>query len=97
MIKMVKNSGLTTSNATFQWETQKFGVIMPLFCLFDTFSTYIQSITFIQNIHLSPFAEVPLYLLIAGQISGKKFPGGVEPRVEHGPALQQADVLVNTI
>ncbi len=39
------------------------------------FSTYNHSITFIQNIHPSPFAEDPLHLLIAGQLSGKNLPG----------------------
>jgi hypothetical protein len=38
-------------------------------------STYIQSITFILYIHPSPFAEVPLHLLIAGQFSRKNLPG----------------------
>ena len=38
-------------------------------------STYIQSITFIQYIHRSPFAEVPLHLLNAGQLSWINLPG----------------------
>jgi hypothetical protein len=45
---------------------------MPLFCIYLIFSsTYNQSITFIKYIHPSPFAEVPLLILIAGQLSGK--------------------------
>jgi hypothetical protein len=42
-------------------------------CIF--YSTYIHSITFIQYIHPSPFAEVPLHLLIATQLSGKNLLG----------------------
>ncbi len=36
---------------------------------------YIHSITLIHYIHLSPFAAVPLHLLIAGQLSGKTLSG----------------------
>ncbi len=54
---------------------------------------YIQSITFIQYIHPSPFAEVPLHLFIAGQLSGKKTPWAAEPRIELPTTLQQADAL----
>jgi hypothetical protein len=35
---------------------------------------YIYSITFIQYIHPSPFAEVPVHFLIAGQLIGKNLP-----------------------
>jgi hypothetical protein len=35
---------------------------------------YFNSITFIQYIHPSPFAEVPLSFLIACQLSGKNLP-----------------------
>jgi hypothetical protein len=35
------------------------------------FYTYIYSITFIQYIHPSSFAELPLHLLLAGQLSEK--------------------------
>ncbi len=35
----------------------------------------------------------PLHLLIASQLSGKNLPGVPEPRIELGPALQQADAL----
>jgi hypothetical protein len=42
-------------------------------CIF--YSTYNHSITFIQYIHPSPFAEVHLHLLIAGQLSGKNLLG----------------------
>ncbi len=46
--------------------------MMPLFLyIFILYITYIHSIAFIQNIHHpSSFAEVPLHLLIAGQLSG---------------------------
>ncbi len=45
------------------------------FCLFCyLFSTNIHSITFIQHILPSPFAEVPLHHLIACQLSGKNLP-----------------------
>ncbi len=55
-------------------------------------NTYIPSITFIQYIHpSSPVADVPLHLLIAGQLIGKIHPG--VPVIELGPALQQADAL----
>ncbi len=53
-------------------------------------STYTHSITFIQYINLSPFAEVPLHLLIAGQ---EKHPWGAELKIELGTALEQADAL----
>ncbi len=39
------------------------------------YGTHIHSITFIQYIHPSPFAEVPLHLLIAGHLSGKNLLG----------------------
>ncbi len=53
------------------------------------------TITFIQYIYPSPFAGASLYLLIACKLSGKteKPPCGAEPRIEPGPALQQADAL----
>jgi hypothetical protein len=49
---------------------------------------YIHSFTFIQYIHLSAFAEVPLHFLIAGQLTWD-----AKPRVGLGPASQQADAL----
>jgi hypothetical protein len=42
-------------------------------CLFRYL--YIYYITFIQYIHPSPYAEVPLHLRVAGQLSGKNLPG----------------------
>jgi hypothetical protein len=61
---------------------------MPLFLFILIFySTYIHSISFIQYFHPSLFAKVSLHLLIAGQLSG------AEPRIELGPAIQQADTL----
>ncbi len=47
----------------------------------------------IPYIHPSPFAEASLQFLIALVLSGEKPPCGAEPRIELGPALQQADVL----
>jgi hypothetical protein len=53
----------------------------------------------IQYIHPSPLAEVPLHLLIAGQLSGKTSLGCRvgnrirAPGIEFEPALQQADAL----
>ncbi len=48
---------------------------MPLFFVyFSYFITYIHSITFIQYIYLSPFAEVSLHLLMACKLSGKNLP-----------------------
>jgi hypothetical protein len=48
------------------------------------YSTYNHSITFIQNIHPSPFAEDPLHLLIAGQLSGKNLPGVLSQDLNSG-------------
>jgi len=64
---------------------------MILFLIFS--STYIHSITFIQYIHPSPLAEVPLHLLIAGHLKWEKPPWGAEPGIELGLALKQADAL----
>jgi hypothetical protein len=62
---------------------------MPLFLfIFHIFTTYIHSF---NHIHPSPFAGASLHLLIAWKLSGKTLP--VVPRIELGPALQQADVL----
>ncbi len=47
----------------------------------------------ILYIHPSPFAEASLHFLIALVLSGEKPPCGAEPRIELGPALQQADAL----
>jgi hypothetical protein len=68
---------------------------MPLFLfIFHILShTYIHSITFIQYIYPSPFAEATLHFLIACMLSGETPPCGAEPRIELGPALQQAHVL----
>jgi hypothetical protein len=49
---------------------------------------------------MSSFAEVPLYLLIAGrsagQLSGKP-PSAAEPRIELVPAFQQTDALLTEL
>ncbi len=45
----------------------------------------------IPYIHPSPFAEASLHFLIALVLSGEKPPCGAEPRIELGPAFQQAD------
>jgi len=58
-----------------------------LYVYFSYFITYIYSITLIQYIYLSPFAEASLRFLIACMLSG------AEPRIELGPALQQAEAL----
>jgi hypothetical protein len=47
----------------------------------------------IPFIHPSPFAEASLHFLIALVLSGEKPPCGAEPRIELGPALQQAGAL----
>jgi hypothetical protein len=62
--------------------------MMPLFLLLWYFliHTYIQSIIFIQYIHPSPFAEVPLRLLIASQPQWEKNLPRV-PRRESNPGL----------
>jgi hypothetical protein len=65
------------------------------FCLFFIFyniHTFIQShSTFIQYIYPSSVAEASLHFLIACMLSGETPPFGAEPRIELGPALQQAD------
>jgi hypothetical protein len=70
---------------------------MPLFLfifdIFYTIHTFIHSITFIQYIYPSPFAEASLHFLIACLLSGETPPCGAKPRIELGPALQQADAL----
>ncbi len=70
---------------------------MPLFlCLFFIFCnihTFIHSITFIDYIYPLPFAEASLHFLITCLLSGETPPCGAEPRIELGPALQQADAL----
>jgi hypothetical protein len=70
---------------------------MPLFLfifhIFYGMHTFIHSITFIQYIYPSPFAEASLHFFIACLLSGEKPPCGAEPRIELGPALQQADAL----
>ncbi len=43
--------------------------------------------------HPSPFTEASLHFLIALVLSREKPPCGAEPRIELGPAFQQADVL----
>ena len=65
-----------------------------LFILFF-FNTCIPSHihTMIPYIHPSPFAEASLHFLIALVLSGEKPPCGAEPRIELGPAFQQADAL----
>jgi hypothetical protein len=54
------------------------------FCLFFIFYN-IHSITFIQYIYPSPFADASLHFLIACLLSGEKPPCGAEPRIELGP------------
>jgi hypothetical protein len=57
------------------------------FCLFFIFYNihiFVHSITFIQYIYPSPFAEASLHFLIACLLIAK-------PRIELGPALQQVD------
>jgi hypothetical protein len=63
------------------------------FCLFFIFyniHTFIHSITYIQYIYPSPFAEASLHFLIACLLSGETPHCGAEPGIELGPALQQA-------
>jgi hypothetical protein len=65
---------------------------MPLFLfifIFYNIHTFIQS----QYIHPSPFAEASLHVFIAFSAQWGKPPCGAEPRIELGPALQQADAL----
>ncbi len=51
--------------------------------------SFIHSITFIQYIYPSPFAEASLHFLIACLLSGETPPCGAEARIELKPALQQ--------
>jgi hypothetical protein len=73
-----------------------FGGMMPLFLfifIFYNIHTYIHTITFIQYIYPSPFAEASLHFFIACVAQWGEPPCGAEPRIELGPALQQADAL----
>jgi hypothetical protein len=45
------------------------------YLIFSTVQSYIQSIPFMQFIHPSQFAEIPLHLLITGHLGGKNLPG----------------------
>ncbi len=69
------------------------GIMMPLFLFILIFySTYcVHSFHHIHTIHSSrrQFTEVPLHLLIAGQLSGKTSLGewGAELRIELGHAI----------
>ncbi len=67
--------------------------ILFLYYIFYIYNlhTYIHSITFIQYIYPSPFAGASLHLLITWKLSGKTLQE--VPRIELGPALQQADAL----
>ncbi len=47
--------------------------------------------TMISYTHPSPFAGASLHFLIAFVLSGEKPPCGAKPRIELGPAFQQAD------
>ncbi len=60
---------------------------------FDFLHTILHSITFTQYIYASQFAEASLHFLIACLLSGETPPCGAEPRIELGPALQQANTL----
>ncbi len=68
-------------------EFQKVWGMMSHFFWFSLIfsSTYIHSITFIQYIHPSPLAKVPLHLLNAGQLSVKNLP--IEPSRESNLGL----------
>ncbi len=69
--------------------------IATLFIYFVFFNTCIPNHIhrMIPYIHPSPFAEASLHFLIALVLSGEKPPCGAEPRIELGPAFQQADAL----
>ncbi len=70
----------------------------PFLIYFLYLSTYIYSITFIQYIHPLPFAMVILQyvsLFVCG-LSGIKLPRDALPRIELGPAFQQADADIVT-
>jgi hypothetical protein len=70
------------------WQLPLF--IFYYFCLFHL-HTFV--ITFIQNIHPSPFAEASLHFLHCLSLRVKKPPWGAEPRFELGPAVQQASAI----
>ncbi len=63
------------------------------FFIFYNIHTFIHLITFIQYIYPSPFGKASLHFLIACLLSGETPPCGAKPRIELGPALQQADSL----
>ena len=69
--------------------------VATLFIYFFLFNTCIPNhiYTMIPDIHPSPFAEASLHFLIALVLSGEKPLCGAEPRIELGPAFQQADAL----
>ncbi len=71
--------------------------VATLFIYFVFFNTYIpnhiHTMILIPYFHPSPFAEASLHFLIALVLSGEKPPCGAKPRIELGPALQQADAL----
>ncbi len=65
-----------------------------LFFVFITYSTDIHSITFIQSKLIRRHLPGPFSISSSlCKLSGKNPPCGAEPRVELGPALQQADAL----
>jgi hypothetical protein len=64
-----------------------------VFLIFFIFS-YINSISFIQHIHPSPFAEIFCYIVHnRQQAQWENPPWGADPRIELGPAFQQANAL----
>ncbi len=65
------------SNRVTRQVTLYFKMPLSLF-IFSYFITYIRSITFIQYMSPSPFAEVSLHLLIACKLSGKNLPRRIE-------------------
>ena len=67
--------------------------IATFFYIFFLLQSHTFIITFVQYTHPSSFAEASLHFLIALVLSGEKPPCGAEPRIELGPAFQQADAL----
>jgi hypothetical protein len=68
--------------------------MLLFFVYFSYFITYIHSITFIQYIYASPFAEASLHFLIAGMLSGKDLP--VVPSRESNSNLPYTSRRTNT-
>ncbi len=75
--------------------TVLYGAAKKYFFLCFFIFLYINSISFIQHIYPSPFAEVFCDIVHnRQQPQWENPPWGAEPRIELGPAFQQANALL---